>query len=161
MNQINSARADTQKRSLGKKSWTAYVNVALLSFSLLLVATPLAWYASTIAGIGLLFASLCFIAYKFLLLKSFDLYIDDAGIWLFYGVLPWNKGVAGVKWRDLDEAVYAQSMGSWLLKSYSIRIGHRFTKSNEIVLTHWAQGHEAVMTINERHQKLAHTSNLN
>lgn len=28
--------------------------------------------------------------------------------WMICCVLPWNKGVAGVKWRDLDEAVYFQ-----------------------------------------------------
>lgn len=94
-------------------------------------------------------------------MKSFHLYFDDVGVWVYSGVLPWNKGVAGVKWRDLDEAVYFQSMGSWLFKSYSIRIGLRFTKSSEILLSHWARGNEVVMEINGQHQALVRASALN
>lgn len=82
------------------------------------------------------------------------------GVWVYSGILPWNKGVAGVKWRDLDEAVYFQSMGSWLFKSYSVRIGHRFTKSSEILLSHWARGHEAAMAINGQHQDLVRANAL-
>lgn len=60
--------------------------------------------------------------------KSWIAYI----IWVYSGVLPWSKGVAGIKWRDLDEAVYFQGPVSGALRSYCLRIGHRFTKSSEI-----------------------------
>jgi hypothetical protein len=161
MDQDNSANVSSQTTSLGGKSWTAYVRVALIGLVLLFIVTPLAWSASVGAGIVMLLVSLGFIAYKVLLLNSFHLYVDDDGVWVFSGILPWNKGIAGVKWRDLDEAVYFQSMGSWLFKSYSIRIGHRFTKSSEILLSHWARGHEAVMTINGQHQELVRSKALN
>lgn len=154
MDQDNSAAVPSEMVSLGGKSWTAYVRVVFIGIGLLLIGTPLAWYASATAGIVVMVASLAFVVYQFLLLNSFHLYFDDVGVWVYSGVLPWNKGVAGVKWRDLDEAVYFQSMGSWLFKSYTIRIGHRFTKSSEILLSHWALGHEAVMAINGQHQEL-------
>jgi hypothetical protein len=161
MDQNNGVNASADITSLGGKSWTAYVRVVLLGLVLLGLATPLAWAAATGAGILVLLASLGFLVYKVLLLNSYHLYMDDIGVWIFSGVFPWNKGVAGVKWRDLDEAVYFQSMGSWLFKSYSIRIGHRFTKSSEILLSHWARGHEAVMHINGQHQQRVRANALN
>lgn len=154
MDQDNSATVPSEIRSLGGKAWTAYVRVVLVGLALFLIVTPIAWSISYIAGIVVLLTSLTFVAYQVLVLKSFHLYFDDIGVWVYSGVLPWNKGVAGVKCRDLDEAVYFQSMGSWLFKSYTIRIGHRFTKSSEILLSHWARGNEAVMKINGQHQAL-------
>ena len=70
------------------------------------------------------------------------------------GLLPWNKGVRGVKWRDLDEATFTQGFSSWVLRSYSIRVGHRFTKDSEISLSSMYNGKEAVRIINQVHQKL-------
>ena len=160
MDQDNSAVVPSEISSLGGKAWTAYVRVVLVGLALFLIVTPIAWSISHIAGIVVLLASLALVIYQVLVLKSFHLYFDDVGVWVYSGVLPWNKGVAGVKWRDLDEAVYFQSMGSWLFKSYSIRIGHRFTKSSEIFLSHWARGNEAVMEINGQHQALVRAGAL-
>ncbi len=160
MNQDNSASVASETTSLGGKSWTAHVRVVLVGLVLFFVVTPLAWSASPIAGIMVLAASLTFVVYQLLHLKSFHLYFDDVGVWVYSGILPWNKGISGVKWRDLDEAVYFQTMGSWLFKSYSIRIGHRFTKSNEILLSHWAHGHDVVMKINGQHQELVKANAL-
>ena len=92
--------------------------------------------------------------YRIALLRSVLLYVDDAGVWVHAGVLPWKKGVTGVKWRDVDEATYAQGFWSWLTRSYLVRIGHRFTKSNEIVLTNIGGGKHAVGLINARHQAI-------
>ena len=160
MDQNNSEYVASEITSLGGKSWTAYVRVVLVGIVLLLVLTPLVWSTSAIAGVCLLLVSLGYVIYQVLFLKSFHLYLDDVGVWVNSGVLPWNKGVAGVKWRDLDGAVYFQSMGSWLFKSYSIRIGHRFTKTSEILLSHWAHGHEAAMAINGQHQELVRAGAL-
>jgi hypothetical protein len=74
-------------------------------------------------------------------------------VWVFRGILPWSKGVSGVKWRDLEDAVFFPNFLSWLLRSYTIRVGHRFTKTSEIVLPNIARGHEAVAHINERHRQ--------
>jgi hypothetical protein len=89
-----------------------------------------------------------------------QIYYDDAGVWLYSGVLPWARGVRGVKWRDMDEAVYVQSFRSWLLRSWTIRVGHRFTKGSEILLAHMARGREAVTLINERHQQMIRDDRL-
>lgn len=161
MDQDNSTNIPSDITSLGGKSWTAYIRVVAIGFVSLFIVTPLAWYASVGAGLVVLLLSLAFTAYQFLELKSYHLYFDDVGVWVYSGILPWKKGVAGVKWRDLDEAVYFQSIGSWLFKSYSIRIGHRFTKSSEILLSHMARGHEVVMAINGRHKDLVRANALN
>jgi hypothetical protein len=161
LDQDNTATQSTTAITLGRKAWTAYAGPFLLALFLLGIVVPLAWSAAWFVGSLALIASLALIGYKVLMLMSVHLYWDDSGIWLYSGVFPWNKGIRGVKWRDLEEATYSQTMSSWMFKSYSMRLGHRFTKSNEILLTHIAKGHEAVMAINERHQDLARNNLLN
>jgi hypothetical protein len=161
MDQDNSRTIGSEITSLGRKSWTAYVRVVAIGLVALCVVTPLAWRASIGAGLAALVLSIAFTIYRFLELKSYHLYFDDVGVWLYSGILPWKKGVAGVKWRDLDEAVFSQSLGSWLFKSYPIRIGHRFTKSSEILFSHMARGHEVVAAINSHHQSLVRSNALN
>lgn len=90
--------------------------------------------------------------YRWFVLRSVRLFYDDSGVWVYAGVLPWSKGVRGVKWRDLDEGTYAQSFWSWLLRSYDIRVSHRFTKDNEITLTRMYNGDRAVIQMNEIHR---------
>jgi hypothetical protein len=145
---------------LGGKSWTAYVRPVAAIGLMLLILVPLASIASVIAGVLVALVLVGLLAYQCLLLRSFSLHTDDLGIWVFSGILPWNKGQAGVKWRDLDEAVYFQSMGSWLFKSYTIRIGHRYTKTSEILLEHWKRGDQAVLAINQRHAELVRAKAL-
>jgi len=117
-------------------------------------ALPLAFQWNEIAAASVLALSAVLVGYRFLLVRSVQLYYDDLGVWVFSGVLPWKQGVSGVKWRDIDEATYVNSFVSWATRSYTIRIGHRFTKGSEIVLHHIAGGRRAVETINAVHQDL-------
>jgi hypothetical protein len=146
--------------SLSRKSWIAYIWTVVLTLLALVLVLPGAWRHGWMTAVACGAIILSVSAYKFLSLRAVHLYCDDVGVWVYSGVLPWNKGVAGVKWRDLDEAVYYQGPASWALRSYSLRIGHRFTKSSEIILTKMWRGHEAVMTINNRHQELIRTGRL-
>lgn len=41
-----------------------------------------------------------------------------------------------------------------MFRSYTVRIGHRFTKTTEIFVNHLASGHTAVEHINQMHQKI-------
>ncbi|MBH9551977.1 hypothetical protein [Inhella gelatinilytica] len=154
MDQDNAPAMTGSVTRLGGKSWTAYVGTVLLALVLLPIAVWPAWQAHWAVGLGVLALVLAWVVYKVLTLRSFRLYYDDVGVWVYSGVLPWNRGVAGVKWRDLDEAVYFQTFWSWLFKSYRMRIAHRFTKSSEIVLSHMAHGNESVMAINGRHHEM-------
>lgn len=153
MDQDNNAKMSEEITFLGKKAWTAYVGTVFIAIILLLVVLAV-WGSSWIGGLILLLTSALFVGYRVMYLRSHVLYYDDVGVWLYAGVLPWKKGINGVKWRDLDGSVYFQGLWSWLFKAYSVRIGHRFTKSNELFLTHIGRGHEASMAINDKHQEL-------
>jgi hypothetical protein len=147
--------------TIGQKAWTAYVAVVLGGLVLIVIPVPIAWHLSPVLGALTLSVILAGTAYKYMELRAYRLYYNEMGVWLFSGILPWNKGVRGVKWRDLDDATYTRSMGSWLLKSYAIRIGHRFTRSNELVLKGIAHGDKAVMEINQQLQEMARANRLN
>ena len=144
----------SQIKNLGGKSWTAYIWLILLSLFILIPASLASWSSSWLWGLIVTTIVTTFIAYHILFIRSYNIYYDDIGIWIYSGILPWSKGVSGVKWRDLDETVYFQTFWSWLFKSYSIRIAHRFTKTSEIFLTHMDRGHETAMEINGRHYEL-------
>lgn len=158
--QENTAAARSNVKHIGNKSWTAFIGITLAALLLFPILVIIAWSASGIAGLVVLVLSVLYVTYKVLVIRSYKLYQDDVGVWVYSGVLPWKKGVAGVKWRDLDEAVYFQTLWSWLFKSYSMRIGHRFTKSSEIFLSHMARGHNSVVEINSRHQELIRSGAL-
>jgi hypothetical protein len=139
---------------IGVKSWLAYAGVAALAVILFGVLLPLAFLWHEMAALAVLVVSALLVGYEFLLVRSVQLYMDDLGVWVHSGVLPWKKGVSGVKWRDMDEATFVNGFKSWATRSYTIRIGHRFTKDSEIVLTNIARGKDAVALLNARHQDL-------
>ena len=157
MDENNAGQSGGQAQVIGRKSWLAYFGVALLAAILLGGLLPAAFLWNETAALCVLLASGALLFYRIALLRSVLLYVDDVGVWVHAGVLPWKKGVTGVKWRDVDEATYAQGFWSWLTRSYMVRIGHRFTKSNEIVLTHIGGGKQAVGVINARHQAVVRT----
>jgi hypothetical protein len=142
-----------------KKAWTAYIGTFFLTL-VLLCFVPSAWRLSWLGGLLLLVLVLGFAAYRVSQMMSIRLYQDGTGVWLASGTMPWNKGIRGVKWRDLEGAVYSPTIWSWLFKSYSMRISHRFTKSSEILLSHMASGPNAVSAINDRHEELVRHDGL-
>ena len=148
------ALAGPRAHVIGVKSWLAYTGVAVLALILFGVLLPLAFMWQELAAAAVLVVSALVVAYQFLLVRSVQLYYDDLGVWVHSGVLPWKKGIAGVKWRDMDEATFVNGFTSWATRSYTLRIGHRFTKDSEIVLTNIARGKDAVAMLNARHQEL-------
>jgi hypothetical protein len=134
-------------------SWTAYVKPTMIVlFALVVGALLYAHYRGIAIVIWLAFLALT--VYRYLWIRSVKLYTNDEGVWVYSGILPWSKGTAGVKWRDIDEAVFFTGFWSWLLRSYTVRIGHRFTKTSEIVLHHIAHGRDVVERINEKHVRM-------
>ncbi|PHS25286.1 MAG: hypothetical protein COA83_06260 [Methylophaga sp.] len=154
---------------LSKVSWVAYLKSFLLTclFGIILVVVSVVGAEiiglGTESGAGLftgLILTLLLIMFNFWYLTSITLYYDNHGVWLFSGVFPWARGYSGVKWRDIDDATYQTGFISWISKSYTIRIGHRFTKSSEIILPHMSHGEKAVARINELHQKYSDTNGI-
>lgn len=154
MEEDNAVSVAQGAQVVGVKSWLAYAGVVLLALVLFFGALPLAFMVSEIAAGVVLVLSALIVGYRFLLVRSVQLYYDDIGVWAYSGVLPWKKGVTGVKWRDMDEAVFVQSFWNWATGSYTVRIGHRFTKSSEIVLTNIANGKHAAGVLSARHQDM-------
>jgi hypothetical protein len=152
--ELDKAATAPQARVIGVKSWMAYAGVLALAVLLFFVALPLAFQWNEIAAAAVLAGSALLVGYQFLQVRSVQLYYDDLGVWVVSGVLPWKRGVFGVKWRDMDDATYVNGFVSWVTRSYTVRIGHRFTRENEIVLHHIAGGRKAVETINALHQQM-------
>lgn len=147
-------QALSQADKVWKKSWTAYIHLLFIFLLFFLLPVPIAFAIHWIAGVVVAIIAVGYIAYRALYINSYRLYYDDSGIWIYSGVFPWQKGIHGVKWRDLSEAGYFQGMWSWLFKSYRIVIGHRFTKTSEIHIDHIAHGEKVVVEINQLHEEL-------
>ena len=140
---------------LCRKAWTAYLGIGVRS--LLLGAACIAalvWRHDLWKIIVpiLLFGG-ALIVYHIAWLRTFRLYYDSRGVWIYAGLLPWKRGVSGVKWRDLDEAVFVNGLWSWLSHSYTVQLRHRFAKTIEIYADDMARGKDAVMTINREHRR--------
>ena len=154
MEEDNASRTSPNAHVVGVKSWTAYVGLAILAALLFGLLLPAAFLVHELAAGAVMALSALIVGYRFLQLRSVQLYYDDVGVWVFSGVLPWKKGIAGVKWRDMDEATFEPGFWSWISGSYTLRIGHRFTKASEIRLTSIGGGKNAVTTLNATHQAM-------
>jgi len=144
----------TKNELSAKKSWVAYLRIVGLAVLLLIIATPVCWYIHWIVGVAALVGSLLYIGYQVLYLRSYKLYFDDEGIWIYSGVFPWQKGHRGIKWRDVEVASWRANFWSWLFKSYYISVKHRFDIYGALSLEHVARGDKAAMEINNRHREL-------
>ncbi|MES2758827.1 MAG: hypothetical protein V4693_15745 [Pseudomonadota bacterium] len=158
MEEDNAASTSANAHVVGVKSWIAYFGTLVLAAILFFGLLPLAFMWNEIAAGVVFVASAILIGYRLLLLRSVQLYYDDVGVWTYSGILPWKKGLTGVKWRDMDEATFVPGFWSWLTGSYTVRIGHRFSKANEIALTNIARGKVAVNTLNAYQQDLIRTN---
>ena len=155
MEEDNTSSSGPNAHVVGVKSWIAYLGLLVLAALLFGVALPLAFtYGNEMAAAAVMAGSTAIVGYRFLVLRSVQLYYDDVGVWVYSGVLPWKKGLAGVKWRDMDEASFEPGFWSWISRSYTIRIGHRFTKASEIRLTDIGGGKDAVGALNAKHQAM-------
>ena len=133
-------------------SWVAYLRplvfTGFLSAVIYLFSLSSMHLGFLVGGAVLTFLDL---VYRILLLRSTVLFMSDEGVWVYSGILPWNKGASGVRWRDVDDASYVPGFLGWALKAYTIRIGHRFTRGSEIVLRAVKDGNRAVEQINAEH----------
>jgi len=155
MDDDNASSTGPRSTVVGVKSWLAYLGNIVLALILFGAVLPLTFhFAGELAAAVVMAIAAIIVIYQFLVIRSVQLYYDDVGVWLVSGVLPWDKGITGVKWRDMDEATFVQGFWSWLTRSYNIRIGHRFTKSSEIILTNIAGGKNAIAALNSHHQSL-------
>ncbi|AKF53471.1 hypothetical protein PsyrH_23835 [Pseudomonas syringae pv. syringae HS191] len=166
MNGFESPTSVESTHAVFRLSWLAYANTVMTIIFFIVVSIAIGqWTAHNAqsdaafrlgmtASAFILVVSLSVCIYNILFLKSVRVYTDDVGVWLYRGILPWSKGVRGVKWRDIEDAIYYTGFFSWVFRAYTVRVGHRFTKTSEIIVPHLAQGHKAVEHINHLHQTI-------
>ncbi|EMK8420464.1 hypothetical protein V9O75_003645 [Shigella sonnei] len=144
-------------------SWMAYVKPVFTTFVLIAGCVAMiraqtsvdSRLASVLNNTGLWFIpyalivlfSLLFVL-RLVYLSKVRLYLNENGVYVRRGIFPWTKGVYGTAWRDIADANYYTGFIPWLTKSYRVRVGHRFTKTSEIVVPNVSRGNEAVMKIN-------------
>lgn len=126
---------------IGQKSWLAYVGDLLSYFVLFILIILLDFYFNVNIKILVCLYALFLImfVYSFMTTKSYKVAVNDEGVWLSYGILPWSKGGDGIRWRDMDMAFYHTNLISWLTNSYRISIKHKFTNSTDFSVSNiWA-----------------------
>lgn len=131
----------------------AYFSVVPFLLFIAVICWPLLEVQSTTLhniALGLTLLVVVVTAYRFAMIWSVVFFYDDDGVWMQRGVLPWNKGVYGVKWRDIESAVFAQGFFAWLTRSYPVTIVERYTQRGEMRLPHLWRGNDAVAQINQR-----------
>lgn len=140
-----------------KLSWVAYIRPLVVSGVMVLIGLMLSglferqWIIGVAVGLAI-----AWLVYQIMYIRSIEIYTDEAGVWLYQGVFPWQKGFFGVKWRDVDGALYRKGFISWACRSYAVQVGHRYTKANELVVPHVGRGHQFVEHVNQEHQVRMH-----
>ncbi|RYF39643.1 MAG: hypothetical protein EOO38_23000 [Cytophagaceae bacterium] len=132
-------------------SWVAYVRPIVVFGVMAILAIIVSTFSQSLGVIAAL-AALGLLVYRVLYFRSVRLFTNDEGVWLFRGILPWNNGIIGVKWRDVEDAVYFTGFVSWAFNAHAVRIGHRFTKTSELTIANMKDGIAAVNHINEIHR---------
>ena len=129
-------------------SWLAYIPHMLFTIVLLYGLLQATSFHSQLFAVSVIGLTLCFIGYKAYYLSRVRLYVDESGVWVYRGVFPWSRGVYGIKWRDLEDAVYKTGFAYWVAKGYPVILRPRFSNNPHIPLPPIHLGHKAVERIN-------------
>lgn len=132
--------------------WTVFMRVLLFALAGVFMRQVMIWTTDKTMDwlvSGAVIVAVVSMIYDFLYLRSVVLFTDDAGVWMQSGVFPWEKGAFVVKWRDVSEATFKTGLFSWALRSYSVRVGHRFTNDSELNVRNVYRGDLAVKHINQ------------
>ena len=141
-------------------SWTAYVReVFSFVIRVLVCCVPTSLLAlgldrfqhmhtqSWLPVVGLV-GAVVWTVYSVLMTRSVRLFTDARGVWVESGVFAWEKGISGIQWRDVGQAVYTRGLWSWMLWSYTVHVSHLYTEGSGLNLRNLHRGNVAVMHIN-------------
>lgn len=139
---------------LGRKSWTAYLRPVIVASIWIALASTAdrvgGGLASTIRTV-----SVVYLVGRFLSLRSFRLYVDDRGVWVYQGIFPWTRGAYGVLWPHTDQAMYRRGLFAWMFRSYRVQVVQRFTQQKDILVKAVHRGDRAVLAINDMLRSVA------
>ena len=148
---MESAAIESADFNQYRLSWVPYLRPLVLFGAMLFLASLLGVFIHVAIIYGGAALAVAVLVYNIMLLRSVVLFTNDEGVWVYGGVLPWSKGIVGVRWRNVEDASYNPGFLGWALKPYTVRVGHRFTRGNEIVLPSVKHGDKAVEQINALH----------
>ena len=147
---------ETSRESKGQLtfglSWVGYLavvpTVMIHGMIIYFTATQLADMDFGSAIYAIYAFSLASVVYQILLARSVKLLVNDDGVWVIKGVLPWTRSCMGLQWRNVSIASYANNFFTWLLRTYQINIEDRFTGEIEMTVSNIRDGKVAVSEIN-------------
>jgi hypothetical protein len=157
---LTNARREESPFLVFRLSWVAYISeVWLAAIRLLVIGLITLAMVYIFAGVSKtppmdwlflvgIFVTLLWTAYSIALKWSVRLYTDEIGVWVYSGIFPWETGVSGAKWQDISESTYTRGFMSWIMRSFSVRVGHRFTNGAELYVENIHRGNLAVEHIN-------------
>lgn len=128
-------------------SWLAYFRPFGVFLLRGMLASMASFYAMWLAKV-LVVACLAWLVFDLLSVRRVRLVVNEQGVWVESGLLPWTRGARGIKWRDVGDAGFFSGFLPWALRSYRIVVTHRFTTDAELVLKHVHLGNKAVEHIN-------------
>lgn len=130
-------------------SWVAYIKPVL--FACLLVFIGMIFKRdSNLFFICMCAAAVLYFFYTAAYLRKVSLFFDRSGVWIYTGVFPWNSGISGMRWRDIEDASYTPGLLNWIFRSYSISVNHRFAGKQGLSVFSVHHGDKAAMMINEQ-----------
>jgi len=141
------------KVAVYRQSWVAYVYPVCWRLILILTGVWLTNYSWMVGAIVVAVFTVG-MGLKIIYIAKTRLRIDGDGVWIHSGIFPWNRGIRGIKWRDVEDASFSTGFIGWLLKSRLVFIGHRSNKIGTLFLNHVKHGDQAVMHINNLHIKM-------
>ncbi len=135
-----------------RELWSLVVRVFICASVAVLISLALDRFAhlhtvTWLPGLGIV-AAVVWTGYSLMLTNSVRLFTDENGVWMQSGIFPWQRGISGVQWRDLGQAGYTQGFASWALRSFDVRISHRFTTGAELFVRNVHRGDLAVEHVN-------------
>ena len=87
------------------------------------------------------------------------LVIDDSGVYQMGGFMPWNNGIRGLDWKEIEHAYFYDNFFSWSFQSYSISLKRRFS-DNSVFFNDIHRGKKAVSDINDILQQRQEEQNV-
>ena len=153
-----------QSRVVGRKSWLAYFGAlvrygiigGMLYFSFInyeewnrefLSDYPFQLTQNIFFLLSVVLMAL--FLYQIAVIRSYKVFVNNAGAWLTGGILPWAKFGNGLRWRDADMAFYQPGFISWIANSYTVGVKHKFTNQTDYIVSNVWRGRVTCSLINE------------
>ena len=147
---------------IGRKSWIVYFLITLNYLFIFAIYTSvfLYFFQDRLNDLDILFNHKGFIIlisllalhslwflYLYLSARTHLISIDQEGVWYTAGLFPWQKVGNGIRWQDIDMPFRSSNFISWITNSHSITVKHKYTNSDDFVVTHIWDGQTVINII--------------